>query len=77
MRCRSPTSEGIGRCTRIWPPSARSSPPDVVARAAELEIELNVWTVNDPAEIRRLASVGVDGIITDTPRLARQALGRE
>ena len=28
---------------------------------------LNVWTVNDPAEIVRLAEVGVDAIITDTP----------
>ncbi len=40
--------------------------------AEELEIALNVWTVNDPAEIVRLAAVGVDAIITDTPRLARQ-----
>ena len=50
---------------------------DAVARAAELEIALNVWTVNDPAEIVRLAEVGVDAIITDMPRLARSALGRE
>ncbi|MGZ6996187.1 MAG: glycerophosphodiester phosphodiesterase, partial [Acidimicrobiia bacterium] len=50
---------------------------DAVARARELGIALNVWTVNDPAEIIRLASLGVDGIITDTPRIARQALGRE
>jgi glycerophosphoryl diester phosphodiesterase len=47
-----------------------------VARAAELEVALNVWTVNDPGEIVRLATVGVDAIITDTPRLANQALGR-
>lgn len=51
--------------------------PAVVARAAELEVALNVWTVNDSAEISRLAALGVDGIITDTPRIARQALGRE
>jgi len=51
--------------------------PEVVARAGELGIALNVWTVNDTAEISRLAAVGVDGIITDTPRIARQALGRE
>ena len=29
------------------------------------------------AEIVRLAALGVDGIITDTPRIARHALGRE
>lgn len=50
--------------------------PKVVARAADLGIALNVWTVNDPAEIARLGAVGVDGIITDTPRIARHALGR-
>ena len=28
---------------------------------------LNVWTVNDPAEARDLARLGVDGLITDDP----------
>jgi glycerophosphoryl diester phosphodiesterase len=50
---------------------------DVVARAGELGVALNIWTVNDPDEIVRLAKVGVDAIITDTPRIARRALGRE
>jgi len=49
---------------------------DAVARAVELGLGLNVWTVNDPPDIVRLAGVGVDSIITDTPRIARQALGR-
>jgi glycerophosphoryl diester phosphodiesterase len=53
------------------------SPEETVVRAAELGIALNTWTVNDPAVIVRLASLGVDSIITDTPRLARQALGFE
>jgi glycerophosphoryl diester phosphodiesterase len=52
------------------------APEQTVARAATLGIQLNVWTVNDPSEIVRLAALGVDSIITDTPRLARQALGR-
>jgi glycerophosphoryl diester phosphodiesterase len=50
--------------------------PAVVTRAAELGIALNIWTVNDLHEIIRLADVGVDAIITDTPRLANEALGR-
>ena len=28
---------------------------------------MNVWTVNDPLEIARLASWGVDGIMSDYP----------
>ncbi len=49
---------------------------EAVARAAELGLGLNVWTVNDPPDVVRLAGLGVDSIITDTPRVARQALGR-
>jgi glycerophosphoryl diester phosphodiesterase len=50
---------------------------EAVGRAAALGLGLNVWTVNDPPDIVRLAGLGVDSIITDTPRIARQALGRE
>jgi glycerophosphoryl diester phosphodiesterase len=32
------------------------------------------WTVNDPARARRLAALGVDGIITDNPALLRRTL---
>jgi glycerophosphoryl diester phosphodiesterase len=35
---------------------------------------VNVWTVDDPDEIRRLAALNVDGIITNDPRLARDIL---
>jgi glycerophosphoryl diester phosphodiesterase len=35
---------------------------------------VNTWTVNDPNEIKRLFKIGIDGIITDDPRLARQVL---
>jgi glycerophosphoryl diester phosphodiesterase len=47
----------------------------VVTRAHELEVDVNVWTVNDDGDIRRLADVGVDAIITDAPDRARRALG--
>lgn len=53
---------------------AMEAAPAAVARARELGIALNVWTVNDPAEVVRLAETGVDAVITDTPAIARAAL---
>lgn len=35
---------------------------------------VNVWTVNDPAEMARLLKLGIDGIITDDPRTARRVM---
>jgi glycerophosphoryl diester phosphodiesterase len=34
---------------------------------------VHVWTVNDPAQARRLWSAGVQGIISDDPGLMRSA----
>ena len=36
--------------------------------------QVNVWTVNAPEEMRRLAALGIAGLITDLPLLARQTL---
>lgn len=34
------------------------------------------WTVNEAADIERLVALGVDGIISDQPALAREAIAR-
>ena len=45
-----------------------------VTRAHELGMTVNVWTVNDEDEMRRLAGAGVDAVITDVPDIARRVL---
>jgi len=35
---------------------------------------LLAWTVNDPARLARLTSLGVDGVVTDDPGRARETL---
>ena len=41
----------------------------VVARCHARGVAVFVWTVNDPASVARLDALGVDGIITDDPRV--------
>lgn len=48
--------------------------PELVERAHGAGLTVNCWTCNDPDRIRWLAEVGTDGVITDDPALARQAL---
>ncbi len=52
----------------IWPHYSLVD-ADLVARARALGARTIVWTVNDAAEARRLAGLGVDGICTDDVRL--------
>jgi glycerophosphoryl diester phosphodiesterase len=46
-----------------------------MAHARERGLFVNTWTVDDPDEMRRLAALGVDGIITNVPDVARTVLG--
>jgi glycerophosphoryl diester phosphodiesterase len=46
----------------------------VVNQARELQLGVNVWTVNTREDLERMASLGVANVITDDPVLARQVL---
>jgi len=45
--------------------------PESVAAAHRCGLEMHVWTINDPSEMQRLLALGVDGIMSDLPGLAR------
>jgi glycerophosphoryl diester phosphodiesterase len=48
----------------------------VVERARELQLDVNVWTVNELADIERMVALDVACIITDDPALARSVVTR-
>ena len=48
--------------------------PERLLRAQKQGLHVSVWTVNEPALMRRLADFGVDSLITDFPGLATATL---
>lgn len=48
-----------------------------VSAAHRQGLPLHAWTVNEPEEMRRMISLGVDGIITDFPLRLLEILGRQ
>ena len=48
--------------------------PRFIATAHAAGLEVHVWTIDDPDEMRRLLALGVDGIMTDRPELLRDVL---
>lgn len=55
-------------------PGLSDTTPQQVARVHRLKRRIHVWTVNGADDIRRLIDWGVDGIITDDPKLAMDLL---
>ena len=49
--------------------------PERLEKARKQGLHVSVWTVNEPALMRRLADFGVDSLITDFPGLAVRTFG--
>jgi glycerophosphoryl diester phosphodiesterase len=47
--------------------------PELVSKCHAKQIRIVPWTVQDPAEMKRLRTTGVDGIITDYPNRLQNA----
>ena len=41
--------------------------PELLAEAHGSDLKVVAWTVNDPSQMKRLISEGIDGIITNYP----------
>ena len=48
--------------------------PQTVRRLKAAGVEVHVWTINEPADMRRLLDWGVDGLVTDRADLALEVV---
>ena len=48
--------------------------PELIAFAHDCGIQVHVWTIDDPDDMRYLLDADVDGIMTDRPRILRDVL---
>ena len=67
---------GGGTCAQV---PVRQGPVRIVDRsfvrfARRAGLQVHLWTIDDPAEMRRLLDLGVDGIMTDRPAVLKQVL---
>ena len=51
--------------------------PELIERAHARGLPVIPWTVNDPASVRELLAIGVDGICTDRPDVLRKTLAED
>jgi glycerophosphoryl diester phosphodiesterase len=57
-----------------WFPYFPDATPEAVAEAKSLGLKVGAWTVNEPADMKRLIGLGLDGLCTDRPDLLAQEL---
>jgi glycerophosphoryl diester phosphodiesterase len=49
---------------------------DFIETAHKLNLQVHVWTINDPTDMKNLIEMGADGIMTDYPDRLLELLGR-
>jgi glycerophosphoryl diester phosphodiesterase len=59
----------------IWSPRADDVGAAAIDEAHALGLKVVVWTVNTKAEMERMMTLDVDGIISDYPHLLRRVAG--
>lgn len=64
----------LARFAHAIGPAAEAVDAALVHAAHRHGLRVQPWTVNDPAEMEGLLALGVDGLITDVPDIARAAL---
>lgn len=57
----------------IWSPFYKDVDEQAIREAHALGLQVVVWTVNDPADMKRMVEWGVDGLITDRPDVFRKS----
>jgi glycerophosphoryl diester phosphodiesterase len=72
------SAQAIGDLTRLdadfLAVSTRLANSSFIRSAQAAGKQVYVWTVNDALAMSQLMSLGVDGVITDEPRLGREVL---
>ena len=58
----------------ILAPKGTITTPNLVKKMKERGIPVYVWTVDDPLQMIKFIEMGVDGIITNDPPLARKVI---
>ena len=54
--------------------NAATVSPGLIRSVQDAGKDIYVWTVNDPLQMSAMASMGVDGLITDRPAMANEVL---
>ena len=70
-RCKSANLDGL-LLHSSWPIDARFT-----SRVKSAGMKLFVWTVGDVTVAKRMRDAGVDGIVTNKPKLLREELGKK